>query len=247
MLNTKGVSHSSQIMSGPKSILKNSKYNDNGIGYNPNEEIENEYIENLLKQVHFMNLEIKLLKEKGEDNRNRLGISGFLQQDGKQLVDHVILSKDKYQQMKTQLNNQLVTNHDLLQDLSHQFQVEENRKNYLEEQMHSLRDQIKTDDDQFQDKIKEFLGLGQKEKEEKEKLEENIVKVERQMKDIEEEYKRSILSEKESEAFKRLDEEQKKEEEGLEKLMEGEEMKVIEELKGWVEEEERGKRDDLEY
>jgi len=66
-------------MSGPKSILKNSKYNDNGIGYNPNEEIENEYIENLLKQVHFMNLEIKLLKEKGEDNRNRLGISGFLQ------------------------------------------------------------------------------------------------------------------------------------------------------------------------
>jgi len=49
--------------------------------------------------------------------------------------------------------------------------------------------------------------LGQKEKEEKEKLEENIVKVERQMKDIEEEYKRSILSEKESEAFKRLDEE----------------------------------------
>lgn len=136
-------------MTGPKSILKNSKYTDNGVGYNPNEEIENEYIENLLKQVHFMNLEIKLLKEKGEENRNRMGISGFLQQDGKKLVDHVILSKDKYQQMKTTLNNQLVHNNDLLQDLAHQCQVEENRKNYLEDQMHSLKDRIKTDDDHF--------------------------------------------------------------------------------------------------
>ena len=32
-----------------------------GIGLNPNLNIEDEYIENLLKQVHFLNMEIKLV------------------------------------------------------------------------------------------------------------------------------------------------------------------------------------------
>lgn len=32
------------------------------MGLNPNLNIEDEYIENLLKQIHFMNLEIKLMK-----------------------------------------------------------------------------------------------------------------------------------------------------------------------------------------
>lgn len=32
-----------------------------GIGLNPNLNIEDEYIENLLKQVHFLNMEIKLM------------------------------------------------------------------------------------------------------------------------------------------------------------------------------------------
>lgn len=34
------------------------------MGLNPNVNIEDEYIENLLKQIHFMNMEIKLVKEK---------------------------------------------------------------------------------------------------------------------------------------------------------------------------------------
>jgi hypothetical protein len=32
-----------------------------GMGLNPNLNIEDEYIENLLKQVHFLNMEIKLM------------------------------------------------------------------------------------------------------------------------------------------------------------------------------------------
>ena len=35
-----------------------------GLGMNPNMDFEDEYIENLLKQIHFMNMECKLLKEK---------------------------------------------------------------------------------------------------------------------------------------------------------------------------------------
>ncbi len=83
MLNTRGVAHSSSVLTQPKSILKTGKYTDNGVGYNPNDKVESEYIDNLLKQVHFMNLEIKLLKEKGEETKGKMGISGFLQQDGR--------------------------------------------------------------------------------------------------------------------------------------------------------------------
>lgn len=73
------------------------------------------------------------------------------------------------------------------------------------------------------------------------------MKVERQIKDIQEEYKKSLQSEKESVAFKMLEDEQKKEEEELEKLTEAEDMKVIEELKRKVGEEEEEKREDQEY
>ncbi len=39
-----------------KNIATNS-----GLGLNPNLNIEDEYIENLLKQTHFLNMEIKLM------------------------------------------------------------------------------------------------------------------------------------------------------------------------------------------
>lgn len=38
------------------------------MGLNPNLNIEDSYIENLLKQIHFMNMEIKLLKEKQQQS-----------------------------------------------------------------------------------------------------------------------------------------------------------------------------------
>ena len=38
-----------------------SKVNTEGIGINPNLTVEDEYIQNLIKQIHFMDLEIKLM------------------------------------------------------------------------------------------------------------------------------------------------------------------------------------------
>ena len=38
----------------------------------------------------------------------------MLQQDGKYLVDHVIISKDKYAKMKEDLNREIVDNYDSL-------------------------------------------------------------------------------------------------------------------------------------
>jgi hypothetical protein len=49
-----------------------------GMGLNPNLNIEDEYIENLLKQTHFLNMEIKLMYVfVNEESRNRSKIKGW--------------------------------------------------------------------------------------------------------------------------------------------------------------------------
>ena len=45
---------------------------------NPNMEFEDEYIENLLKQIHFMNMECKLLKEKQKEGKGYLTYEAFV-------------------------------------------------------------------------------------------------------------------------------------------------------------------------
>ena len=56
---------------------KNLSTTNGGIGLNPNLNIEDEYIENLLKQTHFLNMEIKLmyfiiLSNQEKKNKNKI-------------------------------------------------------------------------------------------------------------------------------------------------------------------------------
>ena len=55
-----------------------------GLGMNPNMNFEDEYIENLLKQIHFMNMECKLLKEKQKSHTGYMGINGMIKRDKNQ-------------------------------------------------------------------------------------------------------------------------------------------------------------------
>jgi len=86
------------------------KANIEGIGLNPNIPLEDEYIQNLQKQIHFMDLEIKLMKEKqaqeealgGNYQFAKIGIS-----DGKPSVDHIMTATTKLKQMKNDLTKQI--------------------------------------------------------------------------------------------------------------------------------------------
>lgn len=60
-----------------------------GIGMNPNLDFEDDYIENLLKQIHFMNMECKLLKEKQKEGKGYLGIRGMIQRDKNPMYAHI--------------------------------------------------------------------------------------------------------------------------------------------------------------
>jgi len=86
------------------------KANTEGIGLNPNIPLEDEYIQNLQKQIHFMDLEIKLMKEKqaqeealgGNYQFAKIGIA-----DGKPSVDHIMTATTKLKKMKNDLTTQI--------------------------------------------------------------------------------------------------------------------------------------------
>lgn len=65
------------------------------LGQNPNNEIREEYIANLQQQVHFMELEMKILKEKVFEDEKKSGI-GSLFDDEKTSHQHIVLLKQKY-------------------------------------------------------------------------------------------------------------------------------------------------------
>ncbi len=60
-----------------------------GLGMNPNMDFEDEYIENLLKQIHFMNMECKLLKEKQKEGKGYLGVRGMIERDKNPIMEHL--------------------------------------------------------------------------------------------------------------------------------------------------------------
>jgi len=135
------------------SILRKdpSKVNTEGIGLNPNLNVEDEYIENLQKQIHFMDLEIKLLKEKqaqdealgGNYNFTKIGLK-----DGKPPVDHIMTATNKIKQMKLDLTKQInFLEQDLLRQQRenniHRAKVA-NLQRYIEENNEKLKELYST-------------------------------------------------------------------------------------------------------
>lgn len=69
------------------------------LGDNPNANQEDEYISNLQQQIHFMELELKILKEKVIEDEKNSGI-GSLFDDDKTSHQHIQLLKTKYAKMR---------------------------------------------------------------------------------------------------------------------------------------------------
>ena len=72
------------------------------LGTNPNTNFasaEDEYIQNLYQQIHFMDLELQILKDKVMEDEKNSGI-GSLYDDDKSSNQHIYLLKIKYAAMK---------------------------------------------------------------------------------------------------------------------------------------------------
>ena len=72
------------------------------LGVNPNTNfasVEDDYIQNLYQQIHFMDLELQILRDKVIEDEKKSGI-GSLYDDDKQPHQHIQLLKIKYAQMR---------------------------------------------------------------------------------------------------------------------------------------------------
>lgn len=104
------------------------------MGENPNA-IEDEYIENLQQQIHFMELELKLLKEK-QDEEEKSGGAGGLFVDEKTPGQHLALLKEKYQRMHKELGK-------AISDLTQHRNQLQGTASTLNQQLNTLTQQYK--------------------------------------------------------------------------------------------------------
>jgi len=88
----------------------------NLLGQNPNQFIREEYISNLQQQVHFMELEMKILREKVLEDEKKSGI-GSLFDDDKKPHQHIVLLKEKYMQMRKDFEKKKQDNNKLKLDV----------------------------------------------------------------------------------------------------------------------------------
>jgi hypothetical protein len=79
------------------------KQTHHSMGMNPNLNIEDEYVENLLKQIQFLSLETKLIKENHSQSKGA-GIMALIDKENLPIVDHLLASGEKYKEMRNQLS-----------------------------------------------------------------------------------------------------------------------------------------------
>jgi len=106
------------------------------IGLNPNQSIEDEYIGNLQQQIHFMELELKILREKVTEDEKKSGI-GSLYDDDKTSHMHIHLLSKKYAQMRREYDR-------IQQDLQKQELKVKGQEFVLKAQIDIMKEQNQT-------------------------------------------------------------------------------------------------------
>lgn len=115
--------------------------------------VEEEYISNLQKQIYYLELEMKLMKDKEIDTKNKIGGFEVLFRDGVPLNEHFIALKTKYKNERDFFENHI---NDLKKEISEiesennfiQNQIEDTNKNYF-----GFLEKISNDRDFYQTKI----------------------------------------------------------------------------------------------
>ena len=110
------------------------------LGANPNGNTDEDYVLNLQQQIHFMELELKILKEKVSEDEDNSGISSFFD-DEKSSFQHISLLKQKYQEMRRKYNKMIEELHKLkLKIIGEQF-VLDSQINIMISQNNKVKEQ----------------------------------------------------------------------------------------------------------
>jgi hypothetical protein len=127
-------------------ILKQSR--GRGGFINPNTATENEYIQNIQRQIHFMNLEIEAFRKKQKEGKNIMTLKGLSNKNNSLPLEHLLEAKDKFTGMqRKQKENIGKRENDILRLEQDQFEIKtsnevlQTKKNDLEIEIKEFRDQ----------------------------------------------------------------------------------------------------------
>ena len=123
------------------------------LGQNPNVDATDDYIVNLQQQIHFMELELKILREKVIEDEQKSGI-GSLYDDDKTSHQHISLLKTKYAQMKRDFDRNL-------QELAKQGLKIKGQEFVLDAQIKIIKEQttkLKNNEAAFTEKTRQEQG-----------------------------------------------------------------------------------------
>lgn len=135
-INMANTMHQSAV---PMNFRGQDKARDPALGTNPNLNVEDEYISNLQQQIHFMELELKILKEKVVEDEKKSGI-GSLFDDEKSSYQHISLLKQKYAKMRRDYDKKIEElNKYKLNVVGEQF-VLDSQINIMQEQNQKIED-----------------------------------------------------------------------------------------------------------
>ena len=114
---------------------------------NPNQRLENEYVGNMQRQIHFLNLEISAFKKKHHEGARVQQMKGLSSQQKALPLEHLIEAKDKFGDMlKRHKEKKSRIEDDLLRRQQDEFelgtfnQVLGGRKNELERDIKQYRE-----------------------------------------------------------------------------------------------------------
>jgi hypothetical protein len=132
-VNTSRSVTSSQVGTKPKPISSSSEFTKHlkGLQQQAEENIEDEYIKNLQQQIAYMELELKLLKEKEIEAKESVSQIDKFFNDGVPLNENILALKNQYNHVKKELENKL---DDLNDKRLHEVRVSVELKNLYERQ-----------------------------------------------------------------------------------------------------------------
>ena len=155
MSGTLGFGVSGHQATVPMNFRGQDKSKDPSLGFNPNQNVEDEYIGNLQQQIHFMELEMKILKEKVVEDEKKSGI-GSLFDDEKSSQQHIQLLKTKYTKMRRDYDKKIEElNKHKLNVMGEQF-VLDSQINIMLDQNQKLENQQREYDNATKKKVYEL-------------------------------------------------------------------------------------------
>lgn len=118
------------------------------------EDLDIQYIDNLQKQIATMELQIKQLKDREIDQKNKASGYETLLRDGIPLNEHFLALKNKYNNEKNELDKQRKGQEDEIEREQHENDDKRNRIRFLKNEYETLNETLRKEKDTKESALK---------------------------------------------------------------------------------------------